>query len=367
MEKQGTTGMPGGRRREWALGIAAFAAAVLVLTACGSSKSTSSSGDEATPKDITLLMPTAVPVVPQANWALGYTKGWYEKYGVNVIVQFTPTNGSSTALQLLAAGQGDVYIGDPIVLAPAIAQGADLVAVYQQQYQPTFGLAFPSDSKYQSIQSLSSGKPNIGVNAVTGTAPQLVSYALSSVGVSSKDVNLVPIGSGPAAITAVKAGRVDAAIVAYSDVASYTANGVKLNMVELPNLQDNYPGTAVITTKKELKSNRDAIVKFLKGFAQTQSYCVIASHAQDCAGAYATWSKSTTPIDALTAAVGAAFALAKLPDDAKGQYGYFDAKQWVTLEAVVKAANPGLTLPEPASLYDKSLLKDVNKGLTTYQ
>lgn len=174
---------------------------IIVLSACGNSDNSSSKDSSNEPITIALS--------PWPGWYMWYLveeKGFFEKHGVNVKLEFFPVYSDS--LQALATGKVDANsqtLSD--TLAP-LSKGIKLKAVLVND-NSNGGDAIVSKPEFQSITDLK-GKT---VATELGTVDHLLLLtALEQNGMSEKDINYVNMtvnDAGPAFI----AGRSDASVL----------------------------------------------------------------------------------------------------------------------------------------------------------
>ena len=127
----------------------------------------------------------------------------------------------TTALRSVLAGKADVYLGDPVEAATAVANGGAQIKYLASIAQTTSYeiLALP---KY-TLHNLAGAKL---ATAGPGTAGQIVAVAaLQKLGVSSSQVHQVSVGGTSARVTAILAGQVDLAPVLAPDAAAAVATG----------------------------------------------------------------------------------------------------------------------------------------------
>lgn len=127
----------------------------------------------------------------------------------------------TTALRAVLAGKADVYLGDPVEAATAVANGGAQIKYLASTAQTTSYeiLALP---KY-TLHNLAGAKL---ATAGSGTAGQIIAVAaLKKLGVPVAQVHQVSVGGTSARVTAILAGQVDLAPVLAPDAAAAVATG----------------------------------------------------------------------------------------------------------------------------------------------
>lgn len=127
------------------------------------------------------------------GWLAAREMGYYKD--LNLDVKFTPTGGSGTVIEQLAAGNLDA--GNPSM--PAVGEGLlagiDLVNVFTYSTGAIFGIFTPEASGVTSIAGLK-GK-RIGISEPGGGEVAFLEAALRAEGIDPiGDVKLIPISDG---------------------------------------------------------------------------------------------------------------------------------------------------------------------------
>ena len=134
--------------------------------------------------------------------------GYFKDEGLDVqIVDFA---GGSKALQAMMGGSADVVAGgfDHVIILRA--KGQKLKAFVLMDATPSLALGVSKEraATYKSPRDLKGMK--VGVTAPGSSTNIFVNYLLANAGLSPDDVSIIGVGSGPAAIAAMRAGQVDA-------------------------------------------------------------------------------------------------------------------------------------------------------------
>ncbi len=135
-------------------------------------------------------------------------KGFFQEEGLNVTIQ--DFQGGSKSLQALVGGSVDVVTGAYEHTIRMQAKGKDVVAVIELGRFPGIVVAVRKDlaDKVNSVADLKGMK--IGVTAPGSSTNNIVNFALSKAGLSSRDVSFIGVGAGPTAVAAMENGEIDA-------------------------------------------------------------------------------------------------------------------------------------------------------------
>jgi NitT/TauT family transport system substrate-binding protein len=134
--------------------------------------------------------------------------GYFKDEGLEVeIADFA---GGSKALQAMMGGSADVTAGgfDHIIVLQARGQKIMGFVLMLDTPAISLGIATARATGYRSPADLKGMK--IGVTAPGSSTHMFVNRVLASVGLSSEDVSIVGVGSGPTAVAAVRSGQIDA-------------------------------------------------------------------------------------------------------------------------------------------------------------
>ncbi len=163
-------------------------------------------------KVVYLLTSPAPNVAEAAHSSVPMALGYWKQAGIDVEVR--PTNGSTTAVQLVIAGTADFTMATVEPLVIGRQKGAKIVSVYNHTREGIYTIAVPADSPITSLKQLK-GK-SIGVLSLGSGAVPFAKAVLKGEGFDpEKDVSWVPIGIGAQSVHAIKSGQIDA--IAYWD------------------------------------------------------------------------------------------------------------------------------------------------------
>jgi NitT/TauT family transport system substrate-binding protein len=192
--------------------------------------------------------------------------GYWEEEGIDV--HFEWTQGSSQAIQLIAAGQVDLSAANHDTLIFAVQRGAELKAVFQEHTKCEFVFAVPQDSPITTIEDLK-GK-TIGVSSLSSGFVSFAKAAFFEAGMDyENDLNLIEVGSGATAAKAISTGQVDALglwEVAFANLENTL--GYDYFRYIVPPIYDRLACNATMTSDAFINNNPDALAGFLRGVAK---------------------------------------------------------------------------------------------------
>lgn len=194
--------------------------------------------------------------------------GFWKEAGLDVEVK--PFSGSSGATQIVLAGSAEFTMASPEGLLVGRQEGAKVVAVYNHVREPIYSIAVVKGSAAQGLQDLK-GK-TIGVLSLSSGAVPVAKAMFRSIGLDpEKEVKWLPVGLGPQAVNALKAGQVDGLALwdwgyAILENAGYefrhfhTADTGKLLSIML------------IGNETYVNANPDVVVKMAQGIAKGAAF-----------------------------------------------------------------------------------------------
>lgn len=134
--------------------------------------------------------------------------GYFKAEGLQPeIVDFA---GGAKSLQAMMGGSADVVCGgfDHVVLMAAKGQKLRAFTLMDATPALSLGVATRHADKYRSPKDLKGWK--VGVSAPGSSTHIFVNHLLASAGLTSDDVSIIGVGTGPGAVAAMQAGQLDA-------------------------------------------------------------------------------------------------------------------------------------------------------------
>ncbi len=134
--------------------------------------------------------------------------GYFKDEGLEV--EISDFAGGSKALQAMLGGSADVTAGgfDHVIVLQARGQKIQAFVLMVATPAISLGVAAAKAAQYHSPADLKGMK--IGVTAPGSSTHMFVNRVLASGGLSSDDVAIVGVGTGPTAVAAMRGGQLDA-------------------------------------------------------------------------------------------------------------------------------------------------------------
>jgi NitT/TauT family transport system substrate-binding protein len=172
-------------------------------------------------------------VMPTVPWAVAFSRHMFQKNGVNVTDVIGSSGGGTTIRNMLAGGLGFGEVAAGATVA-GIQAGLPvrIVGVGVDNASENVWVV-PKASPVHGIKDLK-GK-NMGITSPNGITTAYAKMLLEKNGMTLKDVNAVPIGTG-AGIAALDAGKLDAT---YEYEPLYSRDEAKFRIIA--NVGDVYP------------------------------------------------------------------------------------------------------------------------------
>ncbi|MFF0160000.1 ABC transporter substrate-binding protein [Streptomyces sp. NPDC005263] len=358
-------------KRSLRLGVSAAVLAVLApLAACGggdSSPSPSSRddlGDRAT-LDLAIASAVVAPKEEVATYAVGDAQGYFaeEKLDVDVI----NTDGSVAAVQAVASGSADITPADAGAILAAREKGVPVRAIGGLVRNWPWRMAVRPDSEIKTPDDLKGKKIGV-ISLASGSAIYARAYADDAGLDAAEDIELLPVGVGAQALSALQDGRVD--VLALFTQAYTTIENTGATFRYLPN-SDAFDGIRSLTfavTERTLKEKKDVLTRYLRASYKALLFSAVNPEAAMRYG-YKVFPRLLTGKKAddrigddsksLDAWIRTAVPAAGEPASFK-DWGAISDAEWNKTAAYTKAAGQITKDVEVAELWDDSLLRDAN-------
>lgn len=198
----------------------------------------------------------------QMSMWLAKEAGLYEKNGLSVEAISIP--GSSLALQAMLAGEVPIIQLGGAASIQANFSGADTVIIATIVRKFLFSIfARPGIERMEDLRGKVFGATRFG------TLSDLASrFALRFYGIDpDRDITMVQTGGPSETVTAMIAGKVQAAAI--SPPATLQARKLKLKeILDLSKLDVEYHVNGVVTSRSYLKSHEDTVRRFLRAYIE---------------------------------------------------------------------------------------------------
>lgn len=179
----------------------------LGLTALGTLPAFSTGASAPTPRSVAINFGlTYVPIGNAPVFTVPQAMGFWKDEGFNVAVQLA--NGTGPALQQLIAGQVVGSIGGTPPVMSLIEQGAPIKMVGSFNSRNIYYPVVLANSRIKTIEDMKGAK--VGITSAASSNIYWIKGVIGQHGLDpSKDVELISVGSGPAALQALISGRID--------------------------------------------------------------------------------------------------------------------------------------------------------------
>ena len=145
--------------------------------------------------------------------------GLYEKHGLDVTVENFASGGSKT-LQALVAGSTDISVGFYDHTIQMQAQNKSVVAFVQLSRNSGLVMAAGNNSKFDPQDPSTIKGSKVGITAPGSSSDFFIRFYLKRHGLSDKDISIIGVGSGSAAVAALEQGKIDI-LVNYDPAATF--------------------------------------------------------------------------------------------------------------------------------------------------
>ena len=219
--------------------------------------------------------------VPDAGTSpvyLAKERGWYEKAGLNLAIEFG--KGSATSAQAVGAGAVPVAVADLPTAMVAIGKGADIIAIMSlSSYSPqgfywlkSSGISGPRDFNGRSIGN----PPGDSARAMWPAFAKAAGIDAGSV----RFVNVAPLAKS----AALQSRQVDIITEFYTKYELYTAQfGADLGHASYRQVGLNLYGKAVLTNTETMRTKQELLRRLV---AVTQrAYAACLADANPCLAA----------------------------------------------------------------------------------
>ena len=244
----------------------------IALVGCGkneSDKAANSDAEKDTDKasvEIGMLKLTS-----SAPLFIALEKGFFEEEGIDAKAKWFE---AAQPISVATAG-GDVAVGATGITASLynmVASGEKLVIVAdkgreQEGYSSTAVLV-PSDSTITSIEELKGKK--IGITQTGSTYHYMAGRLLEEHGLTTKDVELVPLNSIPGLMDTLESKQVDAVLLNEPNVSRVIEEGYGKVIAQVG--EEIEYQTSGIFFSQAFADNTDAATRFLKAYARATQY-----------------------------------------------------------------------------------------------
>lgn len=240
---------------------------ILVLSACGNSQTTGSSGTT----HLSIMVGGLSKQIYLPNM-LTQKLGYFTQQGLDVTL-IDEGSGQSAEDETLA-GQVDAGSGSYNHTIELQAAGKQMECVVQLGIAPGEAEVVSTKSQIKSVQDLK-GK-NLGVTELGSGTQTLTTSILNNVGVKANQVHFIPVGAGSTFIAAMQQGRIDAGMTTEPTISQLVSSGQGKVLVDLRTPQStqaalggSYPFICVFMNSSYVKSHQATVQKVVNAYVAT--------------------------------------------------------------------------------------------------
>jgi NitT/TauT family transport system substrate-binding protein len=198
------------------------------------------------------------PSLSQVVFPLGVRSGMFERHGLAA----EPLYIAGRSINLLLSGDVQFgFTGGPQTVLARIS-GADLITIAGLNRLGQMIAAHPSIKSPQDLIGKRVGIGVFGTTADYGMRLGLRKFNLRA----NKEVTFIQVGDVPARIAAVTSGAVHAVVLSSFDKHFLEQHGLRL-LAETEDI--DFMGAGIITTESYARSNRDMVMRLLRGVVET--------------------------------------------------------------------------------------------------
>ena len=201
--------------------------------------------------------------------------GFYDEEGIDI--QLVPAPGSATEIQFMTAGRGTLGSIDMhmVVQQRTAPGGLKMRAVFSNLQAGVYRIGMLEESPIRAPADIKGKK--IGVPTKASGSFDFVRTVAKLAGVQESDMEVIPVGFGPAAADAVTRKRIDALSTVFPDsnnlrYLAETQHQFKYRELKVP--QNAWPTNAMMITDDEAKNKRPMITGMLRAFAKGHVFVV---------------------------------------------------------------------------------------------
>ncbi|HEX9446191.1 MAG TPA: ABC transporter substrate-binding protein [Candidatus Binatia bacterium] len=172
--------------------------------------------------------------------------------------------GGSLLIQSMLGGDVQFAYGPSVPVVNASLRGADLVLIANTGNSMVFSIM--SRPEIKNPPDLKGKK--IGVTRLGGSTDLALDFALERWGLQrGRDVTVLQTGGMPESLAGVSSGALEASVL--SPPSNFRAKKSGLNeLADVGQMGIVFPNTPLSTRRAYIRTNRETVIKFLRGFAQ---------------------------------------------------------------------------------------------------
>src|SRR5215475_11331663 len=189
--------------------------------------------------------------------------GYFAAEGLDVDIQNSQT--AMISAQVLQSSNAQVGTTAAAAIMTVREQNGDLVSFFNLKRNAGTFLVVLKDSPIQKLEDLKGktiGAPSFGAGGGLG-----LKQNLSAIGITPDQYTGIATGAGPAAIAALKGGKIDALVMWDSMLGAAENTGLDLRIVKIP-LEERMVGTTLATKKSFVAANPKELAGYCRAMTK---------------------------------------------------------------------------------------------------
>lgn len=239
-----------------------LAASLTLLSACGGSDDSSASEGGGT-TDLTFVIASAVigPKEEVAMYAVADEMGYFEEEGLSV--DTVNSDGSVAAVQAVGSGQGEITAADTGSILAAVEKNVPVTTIGGLVQNWPWQFATLPDSDISGPEDLDGKKIGV-ISLASGSAPYARAFVKAGGLDPESDVELLPVGVGAQAASALTSGQVDALALYTQAYSVIELSGTELAYLENPPIFEGIRSLSFAANKRAIGSDKETYEAFLR-------------------------------------------------------------------------------------------------------
>lgn len=262
--------------------IVASLIAVLILSACGGTNS-SSSGNGSSKIPLKIMVGGLSKQIYLPNM-LAKQLGYFDQQGLDVTL-IDEQSGQSAEDEVLA-GQVDAGSGSYDHTISLQAAGKNMESVLLMDIAPGEAEVVSAKEAGQIKSAADLKGKNLGVTELGSGTQTLTTAIVHKVGIATSDVHFIPVGAGDTFIAAMQQGRIDAGMTTEPTISRLVSSGVGKVLVDLRTPESTqaalggpYPFICLFMRNDYVNSNKATVQKLVNAYTETLKW--IHSHSAE--------------------------------------------------------------------------------------
>jgi ABC-type nitrate/sulfonate/bicarbonate transport system substrate-binding protein len=188
--------------------------------------------------------------------------GYFRREGLDVELLYI--GGGSLLIQSMLSGDVPFAYGPSVPVVNASLRGSDLVLVANTGNALIFSIMSRPDVK----QPANLKGKKVGVTRLGGSTDWALDAALKQWGLErGRDITVIQTGGMPEGLAGLTSGALDAVVLSPPSNFKAAKSGMH-ELVDVGQLGIVFPNTPLSTTRSYIRSNRETVLRFLRGFSQ---------------------------------------------------------------------------------------------------